>query len=110
MYEEQNGKCYYCGHKMYLPPYSDRNRPMDFFQYIMQVSIEHIQPRSKGGYWLGKENIALACIGCNWTKNNMTEKQFKNKIALGYKVPQPWVVQRVKDEVKKYKTNWTSYL
>jgi len=100
LYEAQRGKCYYCKRKMFLPPWSDRNHPWDFMQFLMQVSIEHKQPRSKGGLNT-PDNVVLTCLGCNWSKNNMTELQFKNKLASGFQVPQPWVRKRVIEEVLK---------
>ena len=40
------------------------------------VSVDHIQPRSKGGAD-SVENIQLSCLGCNYAKGNLTDSEFK---------------------------------
>lgn len=58
IYEEQNGKCAYCGISIY-------------FDIPHDVHIDHIQPLSRGGSnW--PSNLALACADCNHSKSNST--------------------------------------
>ena len=49
--------CAYCG----------RYYPLD------AMTIDHIQPRSKGGAVRDIQNMALACMGCNKAKGNTWE-------------------------------------
>lgn len=58
IYDNQQGKCAYCGISIYW------NVPHD-------VHIDHIQPLSRGGSnW--PDNIACACADCNLTKGEKT--------------------------------------
>lgn len=55
---KQGGKCYYCNKK------------------LQELSLDHKQPRSKGGTD-HISNLAITCYYCNNTKGNMTENEFK---------------------------------
>jgi 5-methylcytosine-specific restriction endonuclease McrA len=83
-----------------LPKEMFLGTPKDYFQYMTEATWEHIQPKSRGGSNL-TDNKKLACRACNWSKNNMTEQQFRNQLEKGFKVPQPWVVKRVRADVRK---------
>lgn len=63
LYEEQGGKCYYCG--VNIPPYH----------------IEHKTPLSRGGTDT-KENLCLSCGPCNWAKLARTEEEFYKYLLL----------------------------
>jgi len=46
---------------------------------MKEATLEHKQPISRGGT-NAKENLAIACGHCNWSKNNKTEEEFKEYI------------------------------
>jgi 5-methylcytosine-specific restriction endonuclease McrA len=58
LYDEQNGRCLYCGIRI-------------FFEIKRDVCVDHIIPLSRGGSnW--PDNLALACQQCNGSKANKT--------------------------------------
>lgn len=68
LYQQQNGRCYYCDGPMYLPD-DTRCHPHT------QATRDHRIPRSKGG---GEgANLVGACFRCNNAKGNMFEHEFR---------------------------------
>lgn len=51
---------------------------------MKEATLEHKQPLSRGGT-NAKENLAIACKKCNYSKNNKTEEEFRGylKNAVG---------------------------
>jgi len=64
----QNGKCYWCDVKMFLPT-SNRHQTSPFL-----CTGDHILERSKGGKTT-RENIVAACKLCNDTRSNPSKIQ-----------------------------------
>ncbi|MFW8626735.1 HNH endonuclease [Deinococcus sp. ME38] len=59
---EQSGKCFYC------------KKPLDF-ETARAVHVDHKIPISRGGSNF-KENLCLACSGCNCSKQAKTAEEF----------------------------------
>lgn len=64
LYASQNKLCHWCGKIMQRS----------------EVTLEHLIPLDRGGDDT-KENIVLACRECNMDKGNMTEAEYKRKLA-----------------------------
>lgn len=58
MFEEQEGKCYYCN-----------------CDITSRYHIEHKTPLSKGGHTI-KSNLCLSCPECNMGKHTKTEEEY----------------------------------
>lgn len=65
LFEEQEGKCFYCGRIMHLATQAGAKAPDT-------ATFEHRVPISRGGS-KGYRNIVLACLVCNQTKGNRME-------------------------------------
>lgn len=72
-FQNQNGRCYYCGSPMWL------NNQKDFaIQHSISISeatklkctAEHLVPRCDGGDNC-KRNIVAACLFCNGTRHRI---------------------------------------
>ena len=71
VYAKTNGKCAYCGVEL------KEN----------EISIDHIQPKSKGGTNT-EDNLFLCCKSCNSRKKNRTLKEFRFYSSLkSYEMP-----------------------
>lgn len=66
LYWKYGAECAYCG--MVLPVYA--------------LTIDHIQPVSKGGNMRDIRNMALACLGCNQVKGDQWENLTPANIAV----------------------------
>lgn len=63
IYDEQNGKCAYCGISVY-------------WEIPKDIHVDHIHPLSRGGTnW--PHNICLACASCNLTKGEKTVSEWE---------------------------------
>lgn len=71
-FQVQNGRCYYCGVAMWLaspvelPVEHPKPRPKVAAQ--LKCTAEHLVAKSEGGRDVA-ENIAAACLHCNWTRH-----------------------------------------
>lgn len=70
-FEAQNGRCYYCGVRMWLE--SPRNLCKEYelserAALLVSCTAEHLQARCEGGTDRQK-NIAAACRFCNQTRH-----------------------------------------
>lgn len=63
LYLEQYGRCFYCAEAMREPPFSRPRSALD-------VTLEHLIPRSEGGR-RGFPNEVAACNGCNGQRGTM---------------------------------------
>lgn len=62
LYEDQEGRCAYCGQSIYWTIKND-------------VHVDHIHPLSRGGSnW--PNNLALSCANCNLSKNDKTIEEW----------------------------------
>lgn len=68
LYEKQQGKCFYCGKKLWDGIKAD-------------FTVDHKNPSSRGGK---KEidNLCLACQYCNSLKGSLTDREFKVALDL----------------------------
>lgn len=57
LFEEQDGRCFYCGVTMLPPPFTQPRSPHD-------VTLDHLIPLSEGGR-RGFPNEVAACNRCN---------------------------------------------
>lgn len=74
LYDEQDGKCYWCGEEMNL--WFETDRKIFHKVFYRTATIEHLLPRSQGGT-LHKSNIACACSDCNSKRATISHNQFK---------------------------------
>lgn len=71
-----NGACYYC-----LQPV-EASTP----KHERHPTRDHKTPKTRGGSG-AKENIVLACVGCNHVKADMTEAEFRHFMSTGTFAP-----------------------
>lgn len=57
LFDEQEGRCFYCSTRMRPPPFTPQRTPHD-------TTLEHLIPFSEGGR-RGFPNEVAACNGCN---------------------------------------------
>jgi 5-methylcytosine-specific restriction endonuclease McrA len=60
---KQAGRCYYCMQKFKL----------------VNLTFDHVVPKSKGGKGL-RNNLVLACVGCNNKKGDSSLENFMRRI------------------------------
>lgn len=82
-------KCQYCG------------------KSNVQLTIDHILPRSRGGReeW---ENLVIACVSCNNKKGNRTPEEAGMKLLSRPKKPSP--VLFIRQYFPQYEDDWKEYL
>lgn len=61
-----DGRCYYCGKKLYLKRGTGRRL----------MTVDHFIPKSKGGSRF-VENMVPACHPCNLRKGNLMPQEFR---------------------------------
>lgn len=73
----------------------------------VQLTIDHIVPRSRGGKeeW---ENLVVACISCNNKKGNRTPEEAGMKLLCKPKKPSP--VLFIRQHFPHNEENWKEYL
>ncbi len=49
-------------------------------------SFEHVQPRSRGGYWV-EDNLVIACVRCNTHMGAASRKQKMRRILCAVRAP-----------------------
>ena len=74
--------CEYCGHELNF--YWKSGDQLKDQIYI--VSIDHVKPRSKGGY-NDLNNLAICCYGCNLLKGAMNLRTFLNLLNVVQRPP-----------------------
>lgn len=76
-YREQNGRCYYCGHPMWVDAKSNFADQYDISEKQakwFQCTAEHLKARCDGGQ-NSQENIVAACKFCN-EKRHLAKKPY----------------------------------
>ena len=67
LFEEQNGRCYYCSEPMMLSKAA--------LQQKRFATLDHVRPKSKGGI-RSADNSVAACAECNFLKGSMARDEF----------------------------------
>lgn len=77
-----NSRCWFCGCVLFGRPQHNPN-----FR-----TVEHLQPLSRGGSRLSKENLVWACKKCNNSKSALTLEEYRTKchIQLFWGEEQAW--------------------
>jgi hypothetical protein len=82
LYEQQGGRCCYCGAALYpgrtTKAQKRASKPGDEF---VPAEIDHAQPRSRAGKD-ERHNYRLACVHCNRHKGVLTEEEYRAVIAF----------------------------
>lgn len=73
LFEEQDGRCYYCDEEMLWTPVVDGEFKKEY--YYRQATFEHVTLKSKGGTY-GKENGVCACWKCNTMRGKLPQDVF----------------------------------
>lgn len=83
LYEEQDGKCYYCGTPdMYIR--GNVTKKYHRYNRHFMATFDHIVPKSEGGTYKF-ENGVCACLYCNSTRGNITVEAFIEKLDVQLK-------------------------
>lgn len=64
-WEDERGslKCHYCGR-------DNLCKVTEYVQPKYQATLDHVQPRAKGGAEYDEDNLVVACAPCNWKKGD----------------------------------------
>ena len=71
LFEEQGGRCYYCAAPMV-------DRGVDAFGRLhpLQVTLDHVIPRARGGVNAPTQNTVAACHRCNAERSTQDARLF----------------------------------
>lgn len=67
IFAKNNFTCRYCGRSIQKNP-------------LLELQLEHIEPKSQTGDWFSLDNLGCACSFCNLGKQVMGENEFKKEL------------------------------
>lgn len=73
LFDEQDGKCFYCDVEMLWTPVKDGVFKREYF--ALQATFDHVKLKSEGGS-NAKENGVCACWKCNTMRSNLPQDVF----------------------------------
>jgi len=73
LFDEQDGKCFYCDVEMLWTPIVDGKYRKEYTE--LQATFDHVKVKSKGGTY-AKDNGVCACWKCNTMRSDLPQDVF----------------------------------